>query len=398
MRILLLTQKLALPLQDGYNLRTYHYARHLGARHELHLFSLDEGAMPPELESSFASLTRFPMRPVPAPRALPGRLFDAFSPDHIHDFDPRALAAVENLGRRLQPDLIWSMGWKMLPLSSRLTDGVPVFADVIDEAVREARIALRRRLFSSEFPRRFKSWLVSRRYERKFFPHAAIAGFVSEIDAEEARRLCPGLAVAVVHNGVDAEHYAPMQLDPAQADSGPSLVFEGGMHHPPNVEGIVHFCAEILPRIRAAIPQTRLAIVGRDPLPEVRALAGPLVEVTGWVADVRPYVARATLFISPLIGGAGIKNKILQAWSMEKAVVCTPLSCGGLRVVDGENVAIAAEPAAFAAACIELLGNAERRRELGRAGRRTVLAHYTWEAKARELEVLLERAAGRGGA
>jgi glycosyltransferase involved in cell wall biosynthesis len=48
------------------------------------------------------------------------------------------------------------------------------------------------------------------------------------------------------------------------------------------------------------------------------------VTVTGRVDDVRPYLARGTVFVCPLRSGAGIKNKILQAWSMGKAVVATP--------------------------------------------------------------------------
>ena len=166
------------------------------------------------------------------------------------------------------------------------------------------------------------------------------------------------------------------------------------MHHAPNVEGIIHFCHKILPEIRSALPDIKLKIVGREPTPEVRALASDHVEVTGWVDDVRPYVREAALFISPLIGGAGIKNKVLQAWSMEKAVLCTSISSGGLRTEPGRNIVIADSPAKFAEACIELLQDPDRRRELGRAGRATVLEHYTWQAKARELEELLRKAAG----
>jgi len=392
MRILLLTQKLPLPLEDGYNLRTYHYVRRLAGRHEIHLLSLERGAMPDDLEGAFASVERHPVRPVPPPRGSLRRLVDALSPEHLHDFDPQLMLRLERSVARHEPDVVWVMGAKMLVYTARLRD-VAIFADAIDEAAREARLGLGRDA-PRALARGLKTWLVTRRYERRYYPHATLCNFVSEVDAEDAAALCPGLAVSVVHNGVDAEYYTPGDEPPDH----PSLVFEGRMRHAPNAQGVVHFCREVLPRIRDAVPGTRLWIVGKDPGPEVRALAGSGVEVTGFVDDVRPWVRRASLFVSPLVGGTGIKNKILQAWAMEKPVVGTPVSCGGLRVAPDENIRVAPPGPDFARACVELLGDAGRRAALGRAGRRTVLDHYTWDAKADEIEALLGRAAARARA
>ena len=115
------------------------------------------------------------------------------------------------------------------------------------------------------------------------------------------------------------------------------------------------------------------------------------VYATGFVDDVRPHVDRASLFISPLIGGAGIKNKVLQAWAMEKAVVATPLSSGGLATTE-QNICVVEPGEPFARACIQLLGDGEARAAMGRAGRATVLERYSWGAKALELESCLEAA------
>jgi glycosyltransferase involved in cell wall biosynthesis len=395
MRILLLTQKLPLPLEDGYNLRIDHYARRLGERHELHLVSLDQGELPARLDRAFASVRLLPVRAVPKAPTPVHRLFQAFSPDHLYDQDPEVRFAVEQEVARREFDVLWVSGWRMLPYLSDLPRGRPaLLADVIDEGAREAWVELRRARSLGQGLRRWKAFLQCRGFERRYFGSADLCAFVSEADAAATEMLCPGLATSVVHNGVDADYYAPQVIE----ESGPSLVFEGGMTHPPNVEGIVHFCRSILPLVRAELPDTRLSIVGKDPLPAVRALAGPGVEVTGFVPDVRPDRARSNVLVSPLIGGAGIKNKILQAWSMERAVVSTSVSCGGLEVRPDENLVLADGPRDFAQACLRLLRDPEERRRLGRAGRETVLERYTWDAKARDLEAVLARAVQIRGA
>src|SRR5687768_3953468 len=109
----------------------------------------------------------------------------------------------------------------------------------------------------------------------------------------------------------------------------------------PNAEAALHFCREVLPLVREAEPRVRMLVVGNRPTPEVNALAGPGVEVTGFVPDVRPYLDRAWVFVCPLLSGAGIKNKILQAWSMQKAVVATSISTGGLVTEGGANLIVA---------------------------------------------------------
>jgi len=110
------------------------------------------------------------------------------------------------------------------------------------------------------------------------------------------------------------------------------------------------------------------------------------VEFTDFVEDVRPYVRRACVFVSPLIGGAGIKNKVLQAWAMGKAVVATPLSIGGLEARDGEELIVADGAQAFADACVALCTDEALRERLGAAGRRAAVERCSWESATARLE------------
>jgi glycosyltransferase involved in cell wall biosynthesis len=84
--------------------------------------------------------------------------------------------------------------------------------------------------------------------------------------------------------------------------------------------------------------------------------------------------------------GAGIKNKLLQAWAMGKPIVTTSLALGGLAAKDGENILVADKPDLFAAKTISLLGDAQWRQLLAQRGRETVLQHHTWQQQVDLLE------------
>jgi glycosyltransferase involved in cell wall biosynthesis len=166
----------------------------------------------------------------------------------------------------------------------------------------------------------------------------------------------------------------------------PSLIFEGNMSFLPSVDAMIYFCRDVFPLITAKAPEAKLWIVGRDPTSEVRNLHNERIIVTGTVDDVRPYLARASVFICPMRKGAGIKNKLLQAWAMGKPVVATSVGAGGLPAVHQKNVLIADDTHSFAREIICLLADPELRKTLGRNGRQTVLSKYTWDQQARYLQ------------
>jgi glycosyltransferase involved in cell wall biosynthesis len=100
--------------------------------------------------------------------------------------------------------------------------------------------------------------------------------------------------------------------------------------------------------------------------------------LTGYVDDIRPFVASGACFIAPLRVGGGTRLKILDAWSMGKAVVSTSIGCEGLAAVHGVNILIADTPAAFAEAISRVLNDADLRTRLGEAARETVERCYAW--------------------
>jgi glycosyltransferase involved in cell wall biosynthesis len=150
------------------------------------------------------------------------------------------------------------------------------------------------------------------------------------------------------------------------------------------------FAEAVLPLIRASLPDVRFVIVGSKPTEDVlRLKQQPGIEVTGFVEDVRVYVAAAALCVVPLKIARGLQNKVLEAMAMGKAVVCTAQSLEGIRASDGVEVVVANEAADFAAQVVSLIGQPERCEELGRQARRCMERGYSWEANLRQLDALL---------
>jgi polysaccharide biosynthesis protein PslH len=120
-------------------------------------------------------------------------------------------------------------------------------------------------------------------------------------------------------------------------------------------------------------------------------MASAHVEVTGTVPDVRPYLARASVFACPMQLGSGLKNKILQAWAMGRPVVATSESLGGLTAQDGVNLLVRDDMDKFARAVADLLTDQTRATTIGASGRRTVELEYSWERRAEQFEEILTR-------
>jgi glycosyltransferase involved in cell wall biosynthesis len=153
----------------------------------------------------------------------------------------------------------------------------------------------------------------------------------------------------------------------------------------PNEDAMLYFIDAILPLIRREIPEAALTVAGRNPSARLLAAASAArVHVTGTVADVRPYIERAAVYVVPLRVGGGTRLKIFEALAMGKAVVSTVIGAEGLPLEDGTHLLRADTPATFAAAVVALLRNKSRRDSLGRNGRSLVEQQFAWPKIARD--------------
>jgi glycosyltransferase involved in cell wall biosynthesis len=261
-----------------------------------------------------------------------------------------------------------------------------------------AEYVLQQRAFETDIrnPRRwigaaysFVQWKRLRRYERRACLVADRIVAVSETDAKALRNLVPEREPVVVPNGVDAAFYAA-PTPPLQAPTGPAsqdLVFVGKMDFRPNVDGVLWFAREVMPHIRQKAPDVRFWVVGKDPHPRLGWLVHePAIELTGWVEDVRPYIAAAAVYAVPLRIGGGTRLKVLEAMAMGKAIVSTALGCEGFDLLPNQELVIADAPDDFAAAVLTLLQDSERRARLGRAAQRFASSKYDWQMIVPRLE------------
>ena len=388
MRILVLSDKvLSRRLGDG--LRVHGLLKPLAQKHQFDLicYARSNEELEPELRSIFQSVTLVPS-PIPVRSPLPRRVFKSISAGDFKLTSEDMRAAVEAAIQTRNYDLILEEAANTVPNLPEGPLGAPLIVDSIDEPLLRELRALRHAPWRDRPEHLYRAWRFWR-YERAMLKRAAVNVYVSEVDAGVYTRYFPGRKTAVVPNGVDTDYFAPMQVKP---DSS-YVVFEGNMNFEPNVDTAQVLVQEILPRVRRRIAEARVGLIGRNPTDAVRALASEQVEVTGTVEDVRPYLARATVFACPMRLGSGIKNKILQAWAMGRPVVATSESLGGICAKDGVNILVRDDAQAFADAVVELILDPQRADELGKAGRRSVEGQYSWQQRSLQLDQLFSEIA-----
>jgi len=223
-------------------------------------------------------------------------------------------------------------------------------------------------------------------YQRRVWGRFDRLQVFTQRDAEAMQAMAPYVADRVRVNpfGVTVPPTAG-----AFPETQGEVVFTGGFYHAPNVDAAVWLGSEIFPALRRLCPDAHLTIVGVDPPPSVRALAGPAVTVTGRVPRVETFIERAAVVLAPLREGGGMRVKVLQALALGKAVVTTPLGAEGLAWGAAPAPLIVARDAfGIAQAAADLLADKAARDELGRRARSYVLEQHGWAAYVRRLEAI----------
>ncbi len=215
------------------------------------------------------------------------------------------------------------------------------------------------------------------RFERAVLRRCAETWVVSEADAAEARRLCPGAVLRIVPNVVDTDRIVPV---PAAADARRILLI-GNFGYEPNRQALTFLLQTVMPPVWAAVPDARLRIVGpglREPPAD-----DPRVEWLGYLEDVAAAYRDVSCVTVPLRHSGGSPVKFVEALAYGLPVVATRQAAGGLRVRDGEHCLLAEADASFADPVIRVLRDGAP--ELGRRGRTLVLEHYSIRSLAETL-------------
>ncbi len=166
-------------------------------------------------------------------------------------------------------------------------------------------------------------------------------------------------------------------------DTG-KIVFVGKMSYEPNIVAVTYFVNEIFPRLVSEYPDLRFIIVGANPDGRVKQLEQVKgVSVTGFVDSVAEYFCNATIVVAPMLTGAGIQNKIIQAMSYGCCVATTPIGAEGLRINEKE-IAIYNSKEEWVCGISSLLKNPTERREMGLRSRNYVINNLSKEVVAQQ--------------
>jgi len=225
-------------------------------------------------------------------------------------------------------------------------------------------------------------------YERRAAMACDATFFVTEQETQRFAELAPETAdrLTWIEMGVDLDRFSPaIAFDRPYRGRGPHLVFTGNMDYWPNADAVIWFGNQVLPLLKGRMPAIEFHIVGNNPGPQVKRLAlQPGVEVTGRVADTRPFVAHADVSVSPLRMARGVQNKVLEAMAMGKPVVASSGAFEGLRAVAGRDLLVADGAEQTARAVLDVLGGGHP--ELGAKARHAVEQGYAWSGILQKLD------------
>ncbi len=201
-----------------------------------------------------------------------------------------------------------------------------------------------------------------------------------------------GEHLSVLPNGVDLDYFRPLAVERKPFN----LVFSGKMNYHPNVAAALYLYEQVMPLIWREQPEATLTIAGGLPPTEIQRLARhPRVEVTGYVDDLRAYIARAEAMLCPMVYATGIQNKVLESMALGTPVIVSPKAAGALQAIPGRDLLVAETPRQFAEMALNLFNHPVRREGLSQYGRAYVELQHNWKTITHQLvEIYSEARAG----
>ena len=393
MKILWVKSDLLHPTTKGGHIRTLEMLKRISTRHEVHYAAFDDN---PDGEGKrrsgeycsklYTVAHRAPGRTSPAFAAQLVR--GAFSRLPVATFRYRSAAMARLLAEIIEKEKFDSIVCDFITpaINFPSLSSCVVFQHNVETALWRRHAQNARNKAESLYLRLQASRMF--RYEGDVCRAAHHVIAVSREDAGQLQEWFGIEPVSFIPTGVDVDFFTPRQTVPRDG-----LVFVGSMDWLPNIDGMRWFCQEVLPLIRARRADCRLSIVGRSPTREMLRLANrdPLIEITGTVPDVRPWLWKAALSIVPLRIGGGTRMKIYEAMAARTPVVSTTIGAEGLDVTPRRDIGIAEDSQAISESFLELLAAPEVRDAQAAAAWNLVEQEFGWDKIARRFEAILER-------
>ncbi len=408
----MLTHRVPYPPDRGDRIRSWHILKHLSKTNRISLACVSEEDVSyhtlEKLESYCEQVTIAPIHH----RWKWGRACISFAHGRsLTDglfWSPKLSQQLDKWSLEEPFDAVFVFCSSMLRYSRLNTlRNVPSFVDLVDvdslkfhQYADDAK-ALKRAIYRSEGYRVHKM-------EQDAVNVSEAVTLVSDAEATLLRNKlkAPNAPVFGIENGVDEEYFSPdfCQIKNAPGTCGElstttdsaahshkyHLVFIGVLNYPPNTEALKWFIDNVWPTLKKNDPLVTLNIVGKHPTTQIRKMEKiEGVTVTGAVPDVRPHLNNAKVVIAPLQLARGIQNKVLEAMSMQRAVVVTPAAATGINARNGKQICIAGSKEEWVVRIQELLSNETTRNEIAANARKLICNEYSWEAKLTKLTDLI---------
>lgn len=220
----------------------------------------------------------------------------------------------------------------------------------------------------------FFKWKITQAYEKRICRKVKSVVALSSVDQTCMKSKLKLERTSILQSGVDFDFF---KRTPDLEEIPNSLVFVGYFKHPPNVEGLLYFFRRIWPAVISEIPDAKITIIGRYAPAEILAYSQEdSVAFADYVPDIRPYLQQSTVFVAPIISGAGLRGKILEAMAMENAIVSTRRCTEGFPFQHDEELMIAEDAKDFIRYTIALMKDPAKRRRLGRNARSKVETQF----------------------
>lgn len=379
MRILFLSQVLPYPLDAGPKMRSYFVLRHLVQQHQVTLLTFVRDADRPQDIAHMAEFCHavhtLPMR---RSRLRDGKfLIQSLLTGQpflvVRDHVPEMVNQIHTLVRPerfdvVHADQLWMAQYALAAKAASAQTKL-----ILDQ--HNAVHLIPRRLADEASSPLKKSFLAREARAMAAYETEVCQRFdhVVWVTAEDRQAVAGAADVpsSVIPICTDTSMARPIRPAPTRR----RVTFLGGLHWPPNAQGIAWFANQVFPEVRAEIPDAVLTIIGKNP---PAGLEGEGIEVTGYVVDPLPYLAETGVFVVPLHAGGGMRVKILDAWSWGLPVVSTTIGAEGIEIQPGEDMLIADSAPEFARAVIRVLKDESLAQRLGQSGRQSVVKKYDW--------------------
>jgi len=392
MRILFLCHRFPYPPNEGGKIRSFNMIRHLNERHSVVVASL--AYSPKELETGKGLqdyCEDIISEVVPAPsrwtRAL-GALAARMPSSAAYFYSPSLEQKIGGAWQRGSFDALWVhcafMAQYVFPLQGgfRVLD----YADIDSAKWLEYS---RRRVIPLSWGYALE-YRKLRQFEKDVARHFQHFTVTTAGELQEFRTLGVQAPCTILPNGVDLEYFQPRG---ERFGTSAVLAFLGRMDYFPNVDGVLWFAREVLPRIRRCVPEATFRIIGSNPTPAVRKLENnPGVTVTGFVNDVREHLGDVAAAVVPLRIGRGTQNKMLESMAMGIPTVTTSTAAKGVQAVAGRDFLVADAPEDFAQRVVELLKSPALGAGLAKIARADLETTHCWSVALQSMDKILEEA------